>query len=153
MRWTEADQRVRISRDVRFATLYPAQTLASCSAARSTWSLSACRENQMEREAVLKYMRELTPKAFAELFYESTRGTHPCPAESELYDGRIILAYAEREHDEPTAEWELTMVCPATEDWVDESPICQHGNHCKFETVSWAKNSRCPICDGNVYGT
>ena len=36
MRWTEADQLMRNSRDVRFATFYPAQTLASCSAARST---------------------------------------------------------------------------------------------------------------------
>ena len=36
MRWTEADQRVRNSRDDRYATLYPAQTLASCIAARST---------------------------------------------------------------------------------------------------------------------
>ena len=33
MRWTEAEQRVRISRDDRFATLYPAQTLASVIAA------------------------------------------------------------------------------------------------------------------------
>ena len=36
MRWTEADQRMPNSRDVRFATLYPAQTLASLYTARST---------------------------------------------------------------------------------------------------------------------
>ena len=36
MRWTEAVKPLRISRDDRFATFYPAQTLASCSAARST---------------------------------------------------------------------------------------------------------------------
>ena len=33
MRWTEAGKRMRISRDDRFATLCPAQTLACCSAA------------------------------------------------------------------------------------------------------------------------
>ena len=36
MRWTEAVKPFGISRDVRYATFYPAQTLASLIAARST---------------------------------------------------------------------------------------------------------------------
>ena len=45
MRWTEAVIPLRISRDDRFATLYPAQTLASWMTARSTCSLSRYRIN------------------------------------------------------------------------------------------------------------
>jgi hypothetical protein len=98
----------------------------------------------------------LTAKQFAELFYESVEGVHPWPGEEQLYDVRLVLGYASRELDEdnPNAPWQLSLVCPVpNEKWVDDAPICQHGSHCDYDTISWAKHSVCPICEGEVYGT
>ena len=108
----------------------------------------------MNRDSVIDYLRGLTAKQFAELFYESTQGRHPWPGEKELSEARPVLAYATREKDESGAEWELRIVCPVPDvRWVDDAPLCQSGNHCGFDTISWAKQSVCPICGARGSGT
>ena len=107
----------------------------------------------MDRTKVVEYLRGLSPKAFAEVFYESTRDTHPWPGEEDVNDVRYVLVYAHREVGDSSGDWSLSMVCPTPEDWSDDAPVCQHGDHCKIDTISWAKSSECPICHGEVYGT
>lgn len=110
----------------------------------------------MDRSSVIEYLRDLSPKAFAELFYEAVDGKHPWPGEEESVDVRLLLGYAsqDRSEDESDADWTVALVCPVPGTrWVDDAPVCQHGSCCGHRTVSWAKNSVCPICRGSVYGT
>lgn len=108
----------------------------------------------MNRDAVINYLRGLTAKQFAEIFYSATKGQHPWPEDKKITEARHVLAYAHREKGSPDATWEVNIICPVpNENWVDDAPICQQGSHCGFETMSWAKHSICPICGGEVYGT
>ena len=66
MRWTEADQCVRNSRDVRFATLYPAQTLESLIAA--SVNLVVIARKQTQRTFSRIYRNRLFDDAFSRLF-------------------------------------------------------------------------------------
>lgn len=108
----------------------------------------------MNRDSVIDYLRNLPRKQFAELFYEATADRHPWPGEENLTESRAVLAFATLDKHEPNAMRELRIVCPVpNENWVDDAPMCQQGDHCGFTTMSWAKNSVCPICGGSVYGT
>jgi hypothetical protein len=108
----------------------------------------------VNRDAVIDYLRGLTAKQFAELFYAAMEGQHPWPGEEQLSEVRHVLAYVSREKDDPDARWGLSIVCPVPhEKWVDDAPICQHGSHCGLDTISWAKHSTCPVCGGDVFGT
>ncbi|HEX8323271.1 MAG TPA: hypothetical protein VF595_05085 [Tepidisphaeraceae bacterium] len=99
----------------------------------------------MDREAVIEYLRGLTEKQFAELFYASTNGEEPNP------EFRRVLMNASHAED---GGWELQLVCPVpNEDWVDDAPLCQWGSHHGLDTTSWAKQSVCPFCGKEVYGT
>jgi len=50
--------------------------------------------------------------------------------------------------------WTVELICPTSDqDWVDDAPICQAGEHRGMPTASWAKHSTCPVCGGEVYGT
>ena len=105
----------------------------------------------MTHDALIDELRKLTNKQFAELFYRAVEGRRVY--ESTIYDSHLVLASAVREPEESTA-WTLEVICPARDsDWVDDAPICQQGDHCGMTTASWAKNSRCGICGGDVYGT
>jgi hypothetical protein len=110
----------------------------------------------VDRSSVLSYLRRLTAKQFAELFYDAVEGKHPWPGEERTSDVRLVLGYASRDldADNPDAPWQLSLVCPVPDEkWVDDAPVCQHGSHCGHDTISWAKPSVCPICGGEVYGT
>lgn len=110
----------------------------------------------MDRSKVIAYLRHLSPKAFAELFYEVAKGVQLCPEERSHREVHQILAYACRdlEDGEPVGDWNVTLICPVPDqDWIDDAPICQHSHHCGHDTLSWAKNSICPVCSGEVYGT
>jgi len=99
----------------------------------------------LNRDAVIEYLRGLTDKQFAEVFYAATKS-------SELNPGyRRVLANASHTSD---GDWELQIVCPVPDEkWIDDAPICQWGSHHGLETVSWAKRSVCPFCGKEVYGT
>jgi hypothetical protein len=106
----------------------------------------------MNRDFVIDYLRNLTAKQFAELFYDAMKGQDPWG--DDLTDVRYVLAYACRDKIEPDDEWDFSIDCPVpNEKWIDDAPICQHGRHCGLVTISWAKQSICPICGGDVYGT
>ena len=110
----------------------------------------------MDRSSVIAYLRRLTPKQFAELFYEAGEDMHPWPDEEGSSEVRFVLAYAWRELDDdaPDAPRRLSLMCPAREtNWADDAPLCQHGSHCGQDTISWAKHAVCPVCGGDVYGT
>ena len=108
----------------------------------------------MSQDDVIAYLRGLTAKQFAETFYVATEGQHPWPGEEKLHEVRYVLAYASRYRGEPEAAWEVMAVRPTpNDDWVDDAPVCQHGEHCGLQTISRAKHSVCPVCGGHVYGT
>lgn len=109
----------------------------------------------MGRASVVAYLRALTAKQFAELFYESVEGRHAWPGEERLCEVHFILSFVTRELDEsePDKSWQLYVVCPVPNvEWGDDAPLCQCGSHCGHNTVSWAKQSACPICGGQVHG-
>ena len=107
----------------------------------------------MTRVAMLDEIRKLTDKQFVELFYDAAQGRHIYSAESQLWESHLLLANAVREREEGAA-WTVELVCPTPgEAWPDDSLLCQSGLHCGLPTMSWAKNSRCPVCNGEVYGS
>jgi hypothetical protein len=110
----------------------------------------------MERGEIIRALKSLTDKQFIELFYEAAAGRNVYHHESEHTESRLILANAERDKmpDSRFPEWQFQLLCPTPgDDWHDESPICQFGQHCGYETASWAKKSICPVCGDEVYGT
>jgi hypothetical protein len=108
----------------------------------------------VDRDAVIQYLRDLPAKAFADVFYAATDGKHPWPGEENVSEVRHVLAYAHRDKDEPTAQWDVSVICPVPDpEWDDDAPVCQHGSHCGLATISWAKRSVCPVCGGEVYGS
>ena len=96
----------------------------------------------MNRDDVVQYLRELSPKAFAELFYAATAGKHPWPYEQHLSEGRYILACADRdipgeEHDTAVRlSRPVSMVCPVPDlSWGDDASLSQQGSHCGMQTM------------------
>lgn len=107
----------------------------------------------MTRDAIIKEIRELSDKQFVELFYEAVKGRHIYTAEANVFESHLVLANAVRARGTGSPST-IELLCPVPDQhWADDSPICQHGQHCGFETASWAKESRCPVCNGQVYGT
>jgi hypothetical protein len=110
----------------------------------------------MDKAEIVAWMSSLTDKQFVEFFYESLASRHLYKSESGSIDSHLILANAQRFLDDDGSAWggwELQLLCPVDESWVDDAPVCQFGEHCGLETASWAKNSVCPICGGKVYGS
>ena len=99
-------------------------------------------------------LRALTDKQFVEVFYEAVQGRHIYPAERNVFDAHLVLANTVRDVDGTDRGWTVELVCPTPgQDWVDDAPICQAGEHCGMATTSWAKSSQCPVCGGAVYGS
>ena len=107
------------------------------------------------RESVLTYLRSLSDKSFAEVFYEAT-GDRP---KDHIFDEHFVLATVENVEgtESGVQDWALSVVgLPADHDhWSNQAPICQAGNcpRCKLEVISWSKQIRCPICGAEAYGT
>ena len=107
-----------------------------------------------KREDLIETIRGLTDKQLVELFYDAVAGRHIFKGEENLWDAHLVLANAVRDRTTEGATWHLELLCPAPEqDFEDNVPICQHGQHCGLATVSWSKHSRCQVCVGEVYGT
>ena len=105
----------------------------------------------MNHEGIIQYLNGLSDKQFIELFYEACRSRNIYRLEPDL-QAHLVLANALRDYDNP--EWELELLCPTPgQEWVDDAPIGQFGTHCGHKTASWSKNSVCPICGKEVYGT
>lgn len=108
----------------------------------------------MNRAEVVDALRGLTHKQFVELFYEAAADRFIYNGEEMLWDAHLVLANAVRDRREGDSTWRLELLCPTPgQTWDDDALICQRGEHCGFDTMSWAKESRCPVCSGNVYGT
>ncbi len=110
----------------------------------------------MDRKAVAAWLSSLTDKQFIDFFYESLASRQLYSSEQTYLESHLVLANARHllEDDGYTwGKWNLELVCPAREQWVDDAPVCQFGEHCGLNTASWSKHSICPICGGDVYGT
>jgi hypothetical protein len=111
----------------------------------------------MNRKELIESIEKLTNKEFVELFYELSRDRHIYSGEEEYIRARLVLGNATSDLDnhDRWSPWKLEILCPSRsgESWPDDSSICQAGEHCGHETMSWAKNAVCPICGGEVYGT
>jgi hypothetical protein len=110
----------------------------------------------MDAEKVAAWMNALTDKEFVEFFYAKLSVRHIYDLDRSYLDSHLVLANATRvraESGEPEP-WSLQLLCPTPDkDWVSDSPICQFGHCCGIQTSSWAKDSTCPVCGGEVYGT
>jgi hypothetical protein len=93
-------------------------------------------------------LRALTDKQFVEVFYKAVHGRHISSAEHNVFDAHLVLANAGRHRDEATGgRWTVELICPTPDqNWVDDAPICQAGEHCGMPTASGAKQSMCPVC-------
>ena len=106
----------------------------------------------MTRRDLVVGLRMLTDKQFVEVFYEAVQGRHIWL--DHTYDSHLVLANAFRSLEDAGATWKVELICPTpNQDWVDDASICQFGEHCGMPTASWAKQSTCPVCGGEVHGT
>ena len=109
----------------------------------------------MTRLDLVDGLRALTDKQFVEVFYEAVYGRHIYSAERNVLDAHLVLANAVRHREEGhDGRWSVELICHTPDqDWRDDAPICQAGEHCGTSTASWGKRSMCPVCGDVVYGT
>ena len=108
----------------------------------------------MNHAEIVEALQSLTHKQFVELFYEAVRGRFIYEGEEMLWDAHLVLANAVRDRADGDPRWRVELLCPTPgQSWEDDALICQHGEHCGVDTLSWAKESQCPVCGGRVYGT
>lgn len=114
----------------------------------------------MDKNQVITYIKTLTDKQLAELFYEATEGRHPFEEEKEYHQAHFVMGTASRMlgDNDQWENWELSVIClhePAQypNGWHDDSPLVQFGKCCQHETSSYAKHAICAICKEKVYGT
>jgi hypothetical protein len=111
---------------------------------------------KIDKEQVAEWLQSLTDKEFIEFFYDYLASRPVYDDETGHSDSHLVLAVATRwrEDDQEWEPWELDLLCPVTnKHWKADALICQYGEHCGHGTASWAKNSICPVCGGEVYGT
>jgi hypothetical protein len=106
------------------------------------------------RESAVQYLRTLTDKELAEVFYAAVRDrpSSDIPAANRHF----VLADASVEGE----RWSLDVI--ALEDpaaypngWAGDPPVCQWGKcqGCGSQVRSWAKHMLCPICGSKAYGS
>lgn len=110
----------------------------------------------MDAEKVAAWINALTDKEFVEFFYSKLSARNIYSLDQSYLDSHLVLANASRVRPESGAQepWNLELLC-ATPDkyWASDSPICQFGHCCGIQNSSWAKDSTCPVCGGEVYGS
>jgi len=111
----------------------------------------------MSREAAVRFVQNLTDKQVVEFFAEATRGRNIYPQEFGI-EAHLVLSNAIRSTPGPghsSAPWELEVLAlpKGSQDWQDESPICQFTTCCGHRVASWAKQITCPICGAEAQGT
>lgn len=110
----------------------------------------------MDRDQAAAWLNSLTDNQFVEFFYKYLASRHLSEMERSYIDSHLVLANATRSLDddgETWGEWSLELVCPTQHPMVDDTSICEFGQHCGMGTMSASKHSICPICGGEVYGT
>jgi hypothetical protein len=107
----------------------------------------------MNRAEIVAQLRCLTDKEFIEIFYEACAGRNIYAGD--IGEAQLVLANAERhpEDDGTYSPWRLQLLTLNDGNWADDSPVCQFGEHCGFETAGCSKWSMCAICGGSVFGT
>ncbi|MFN3649552.1 MAG: hypothetical protein ACK47B_08200 [Armatimonadota bacterium] len=107
-----------------------------------------------ERQRTLRWLRSLTDKGFAELFYEAVKDR-----KTDGGYGHFVLAEAAR-RDLIEGPWDVDFIGLHDREhyggeWDDDAPICQSGTcrECGVDVRSWAKEAVCPVCGSKVYGT
>src|SRR4051794_36541935 len=106
----------------------------------------------MTRLDLVDGLRAPTGKQFGEVFYEAVQGRDIYSAERNVFDAHLVLANAVRDRGKGAdGRWSLELICLAPkQEWVDDAPICQAGEHCGMSTASWAKEAMCPVCGREV---
>ena len=107
------------------------------------------------RNSALAYLSQLSPKAFAEFFYEAVKDR--VTSDRSDWHGHFILADAEQvDADEP---WDVELIALQDDKqyggWSDDAPLCQSGtcDSCGHRVRSWAKQAVCPVCNQAVHCT
>jgi hypothetical protein len=96
----------------------------------------------MSHRELIERLRALTPKELALVILAATDTMDPTGDNS-----RLVLALADK------STHELWVVCSTDEPWIPDAPLCQSSEHAGVATISWAKDSTCPICGAHVRGT
>ena len=109
----------------------------------------------MDEQEVSDLLISLTDKQLVEFFYKHLRDRHLYPGEEAHLACHLILGAARRDFDDGRwSPWRVELLCPTpAENWNDDAPVAQFGEHCGHHTASWAKHSECPVCGGKVFGT
>ena len=110
----------------------------------------------MDEDRIAAWLNSLTDYQFVEFFYKYLASRHLSDMERSYVDSHLVLATAKRildDNGETWGEWSLELVCPTQHPMVDDTSICEGGQHCGLETISACKYSICPICGEEVYGT
>jgi hypothetical protein len=104
---------------------------------------------------VARWIQNLSDQQFVAFFYKHLADRHLYRAEQRYLESHLVLANAKRvrEDDGTIAPWRLELICSTHAQWQADSPVCQFGQHCGHDTASVAKQSQCPICLGEVFGS
>ena len=102
----------------------------------------------MSQDDVIEYLRGLPAKQFVGDLLRCGRGTAPV-AGRVRNSTRSVMSWLTRVGTETSPRqrgrsWPFVQL--PDESWGDNAPVCQHGEHCGLHTISWAKNSVCPVC-------
>ena len=109
----------------------------------------------MRRENVVAWLRTLTDKQFAELFYEAVASRDAGDMKEE--GGHFVLADTSKRPGERRETQFIALPDPGAyrDQWSDDAPICQTGQCSECE--SWvrcvAKKAVCPLCGAKVHCT
>jgi len=113
----------------------------------------------MNKNDIIKSMKSLSDKQFIELLYEVVKGRFIYKGEENYTQSHLVVANACRlknDNNKDWGEWSLELIAKHDskiypKGWADDSLICQSGECCGHEVISWAKNAICPICGKEVY--
>jgi hypothetical protein len=112
----------------------------------------------MDYTEQLRWISTLTEKQLTEFLDMAFKARKDS---NEMEDIRFFLGHAHRlKFGRKGEPWNLQMACvhdpkKYPDGWQDDAPLCQFGRceHCKAETVSYAKQGLCMLCGKPVYGT
>ena len=105
-------------------------------------------------ESVVQYLRRLSDKELAEVFYAATRDrptTDVAEAKRHWVIGDVSLESGRWSLD----DFALPNPDHAYGEWASGSPVCQWGvcEGCGTQLRSWAKQMLCPVCGEAAYGS
>ena len=109
---------------------------------------------ELSEEDVVAWLRGRTDKAFVQAFYKAAAGRRLVPLKNPEYESHLAVVHLTKNSDAP-GDWEMEFIgLPRqSEEWPDDAPIMEQGEHCFQTVVSVAKNFVCPLCGGEVSAT